>query len=67
MSRKASPWENGGCESWVKTLKYEEVFRQELWIISPGDNHRGRTRKRTETFQNLYRVRREQREQVLPP
>jgi transposase InsO family protein len=20
---------NGGCESWVKTLKYEEVFRQE--------------------------------------
>jgi putative transposase len=29
MSRKASPWENGGCESWMKTLKYEEVFRQE--------------------------------------
>jgi transposase InsO family protein len=29
MSHKASPWENGGCESWVKTLKYEEVFRQE--------------------------------------
>ena len=29
MSHKASPWENGGCESWVKTLKYEELFRQE--------------------------------------
>jgi len=29
MSDKASPWENGGCESWMKTLKYEEVFRQE--------------------------------------
>jgi len=29
VSHKASPWENGGCESWVKTLKYEEVFRQE--------------------------------------
>jgi len=29
MSHKASPWENGGCESWLKTLKYEEVFRQE--------------------------------------
>jgi transposase InsO family protein len=29
MSHKSSPWENGGCESWVKTLKYEEVFRQE--------------------------------------
>jgi hypothetical protein len=22
MSHKASPWENGDCESWVKTLKY---------------------------------------------
>ena len=29
MSHKASPWENAGCESWMKTLKYEEVFRQE--------------------------------------
>ena len=29
MSRKSSPWENAGCESWVKTLKYEEVYRQE--------------------------------------
>ncbi|MEO7651281.1 MAG: IS3 family transposase [Bryobacteraceae bacterium] len=29
MSRKASPWENGECESWMKTLKYEEVYRQE--------------------------------------
>jgi len=29
MSHKASPWENGGCESWMRTLKYEEVYRQE--------------------------------------
>ena len=29
MCRKASPWENAGCESWMKTLKYEEVYRQE--------------------------------------
>jgi putative transposase len=29
MSHKASPWENGGCESWMKTLKWEEVYRQE--------------------------------------
>src|SRR5260370_33274436 len=28
MSHKASPWENAGCESWMKTLKYEEVYRQ---------------------------------------
>ena len=25
MSHKASPWENAECESWMKTLKYEEV------------------------------------------
>jgi putative transposase len=29
MSRKASPWENAACESWMKTLKAEEVYRQE--------------------------------------
>ena len=29
MSHKSSPWENAGCESWMKTLKYEEVYRQE--------------------------------------
>jgi putative transposase len=29
MSHKASPWENASCESWMKTLKYEEVYRQE--------------------------------------
>jgi len=29
MSHKASPWENAACESWMKTLKYEEVYRQE--------------------------------------
>ena len=29
MSHKASPWQNAGCESWMKTLKSEEVYRQE--------------------------------------
>jgi putative transposase len=29
MSHKASPWENAGCESWMKTLKSEEVYREE--------------------------------------
>jgi putative transposase len=29
MSHKSSPWENAGCESWMKTVKYEEVYRQE--------------------------------------
>jgi transposase InsO family protein len=29
MSRKANPWDNAACESFMKTLKYEEVFRSE--------------------------------------
>jgi len=29
MSRKANPWDNAACESFVKTLKYEEVHRNE--------------------------------------
>ncbi len=27
MSRKGTPWDNAACESFMKTLKYEEVFR----------------------------------------
>jgi transposase InsO family protein len=34
MSRKSSPWENGACESWIKTLKNEEVYRQEYRDLS---------------------------------
>jgi putative transposase len=29
MSRKANPWDNATCESFIKTLKYEEVHRNE--------------------------------------
>ena len=29
MSRKANPWDNAGCESFMKSLKYEEVLRNE--------------------------------------
>jgi len=29
MSRKANPWDNAACESFIKTLKYEEVYRNE--------------------------------------
>ena len=29
MSRKGNPWDNAGCESFIKTLKYEEILRQE--------------------------------------
>ena len=29
MSRKGNPYDNAACESFIKTLKYEEVHRQE--------------------------------------
>jgi transposase InsO family protein len=29
MSRRGNPYDNAGCESFIKTLKYEEVYRQE--------------------------------------
>jgi transposase InsO family protein len=29
MSRKGNPWDNAACESFLKTLKYEEIHRSE--------------------------------------
>jgi len=29
MSRKGNPWDNAACESFMKTLKYEEILRNE--------------------------------------
>ena len=29
MSRKGNPWDNATCESFMKTLKYEQVYRNE--------------------------------------
>ncbi len=29
MSRQAHPWDNAACESFLKTLQYEEVRRNE--------------------------------------
>lgn len=29
MSRQANPWDNAACESFLKTLKYEEIYRTE--------------------------------------
>ena len=34
MSRKANPWDNAACESFMKTLKYEEVLRNEYRDIA---------------------------------
>ena len=34
MSRKGNPWDNAACESFMKTLKYEEVLRNDYRDLS---------------------------------
>jgi putative transposase len=34
MSRKGNPWDNAQCESFMKTLKYEEVLRNEYRTLA---------------------------------
>ena len=34
MSRKGNPWDNAACESFIKSLKYEEVLRNEYRNLS---------------------------------
>lgn len=34
MSRRGNPWDNAACESFMKTLKYEEVYRQDYFDLA---------------------------------
>ncbi len=54
MSRKASPWENAGCESWMKTLKYEEVYRQEYRDLAEARSSIGRFIEKVYNQQRLH-------------
>ncbi len=42
MSRSGNPYDNATCESFMKTLKYEEVYRQEyrnlVWMLAGPSN-----------------------------
>jgi putative transposase len=42
MSRKANPWDNAACESFMKTLKYEEVYRMEYRDLAEARAYIGR-------------------------
>jgi putative transposase len=42
MSRKANPWDNAACESFMKTLKYEEVHRNEYRDLAEARGHIGK-------------------------
>jgi transposase InsO family protein len=41
MSRKGNPWDNAACESFMKTLKYEEVHRNEYRDLAEARNEIG--------------------------
>jgi transposase InsO family protein len=53
MSRKANPWDNAACESFMKTLKYEEVYRNEYRDLAEA---RAAIGKFLETIYNQKRL-----------
>jgi putative transposase len=42
MSRRGNPYDNAACESFMKTLKYEEVYRQEYHDLAEARSNIGR-------------------------
>jgi transposase InsO family protein len=40
MSRRGNPYDNAQCESFMKTLKYEEVYRNEYRDLAEARAHR---------------------------
>jgi transposase InsO family protein len=53
MSRKGNPWDNAACESFMKTLKYEEVYRTEYRNLADA---RGRIGEFLEGLYNEKRL-----------
>ena len=53
MSRKGNPWDNAACESFMKTLKYEEVHRNEYRDLAEA---RSAIRKFLEKVYNQKRL-----------
>jgi hypothetical protein len=49
MSRKGNPWNNAACESFMKTLKYEEVYRNEYRDLTEAHAAIGKFLKRSTT------------------
>ncbi len=53
MSRKGNPWDNAACESFMKTLKYEEALRNEYRDL---DEARASIRQFLEKIYNQTRL-----------
>jgi len=54
MSRKGNPWDNASCESFMKTLKYEEVHRCEYRNLTDARARIGRFLEAVYNEQRLH-------------
>jgi len=54
MSRKGNPYDNAACESFMKTLKYEEVYRQEYRDLAEAHALIGEFLERVYNRQRLH-------------
>jgi putative transposase len=54
MSRKGNPYDNAACESFMKTLKYEEVYRQEYRDLAEARASIGRFLEKVYNHQRLH-------------
>lgn len=54
MSRRGNPYDNARCESFMKTLKYEEVYRQEYRNLMEAKQSIGRFLKQVYNKKRLH-------------
>ena len=54
MSRKGNPWDNAACESFLKTLKYEEVYRSEYRDLAEARSSIGQFLERIYNRKRLH-------------
>ena len=54
MSRKGNPYDNAACESFIKTLKYEEVYRTEYRDLADAHAQIGEFLERVYNRQRLH-------------
>ena len=54
MSRKGNPWDNAACESFMKTLKYEEVYRSEYRDLAEARSSLGQFLERIYNRKRLH-------------
>jgi len=57
MSRQGNPWDNAACESFMKTLKYEEVHRNEYRDLDEARSEIGTFLEKAYNHKRLHSAR----------